>query len=40
MSATGNYDVAIGERIVVYNCIVMVNQIRHRSKREIMDIVV
>ena len=35
-----NYDVAIGERIVVYNCIVMVNQIRHRSKREIMDIVV
>jgi hypothetical protein len=40
MSATGNYDVAIGERIVAYNCIVMVNQIRHRSKREIMDIVV
>lgn len=35
-----NYDVDIGERIVAYNCVVMVNQIRHRSKREIMDIVV
>ena len=35
-----NYDVAIGERIVAYNCIVMVNQIKQRSKREIMDIVV
>ena len=40
MSATENYDVAIGERIVAYNCIVMVNQIRQRSKREIMDLVV
>ena len=35
-----NYDVAVGERIVAYNCIVLVNQIRQRSKREIMDLVV
>ena len=35
-----NYDVAVGERIVKYNCIVLVNQIRQRSKRKIMDLVV
>jgi hypothetical protein len=35
-----NYDVAVGERIVAYNCIVLVNQIGQRSKREIMDLVV
>ncbi len=35
-----NYDVAVGERIVAYTCIVLVNQIRQRSKREIMDLVV
>lgn len=35
-----NYDVAVGERIVAYNCIAIVNQIGHRSKREIMDLVV
>ena len=35
-----NYDVTIGGRIVVYNCIIMANQIMQRSKREIMDIVV
>ena len=35
-----NYDVAVGERIVAYNCIVLVNQIRQRSKREIMGLVV
>ena len=35
-----NYDVTMGERIVAYNCIVMVNQIRQRPKREIMDIVI
>ncbi len=35
-----NYDVAVGERIFAYNCIVMVNQIRHRPQREIMDIVI
>ncbi|EQB70276.1 MAG: hypothetical protein AMDU1_APLC00064G0012, partial [Thermoplasmatales archaeon A-plasma] len=27
-------------RIVAYNCIVLVNQIGQRSKREIMDLVV
>ena len=35
-----NYYVAVGQRIVAYNCIVLVNQIRQRSKREIMDLVV
>ncbi len=35
-----NCDVAVGERIFAYNCIVMVNQIRHRPQREIMDIVI
>ena len=35
-----NYDFAIGERITAYNCINMVNQIKQRLKREIMDIVV
>ena len=28
-----NYDVAVGERIVAYNCILLVNQIGQRSKR-------
>jgi hypothetical protein len=28
----GNYDVTVGERIAAYNCIVLVNQIRQRSK--------
>jgi hypothetical protein len=35
-----NYDVAVGKRIVKYNCIVLVNQIRQGSKRKIMDLVV
>ena len=35
-----NYDVAVGQRIVAYNCIVLIDQIRQRSKREIMDLVV
>ncbi len=34
-----NYDV-VGEGVVVYNCIVLINQKRQRSKREIMDLVV
>jgi hypothetical protein len=34
-----NYDVAVGERIVPYYCIVMVNQIRQKSKNEVMDLV-
>ena len=28
-----NYDVVVGERIVAYNCILLVNQIGQRSKR-------
>ena len=35
-----NHDVAVGERIVAYNCIVLVSQIRQRLKREIMNLVV
>ena len=38
MSRKQNYYLAIDEKIMRYNCVVMVNQIRHRSKREITNI--
>ena len=37
---SSNYEVTVGERIVAYNCIVPVNQLRQRSERKIMDLVV
>lgn len=35
-----NYDVSIGMKIVVYNTIILLNQIYNRPKRQIMDVVV
>ena len=35
-----NYDVTIGMKIVVYNIIILINQIYQRPKRQIMDVVV
>ncbi len=35
-----DYDVAIGMKIVAYNLVVMINQIGHREKRKIMDLVI
>ena len=34
-----NYDAAIGEIIVAYNCIIMVDKIKGRAGRKIMYIV-
>ena len=34
-----NSDVAVGERIVAYNGIILVNQLRQRLKRKIMELV-
>jgi hypothetical protein len=35
-----NYNVTISERIVAYNCTFMVNQIKKRTKKEIIDIII
>ncbi len=35
-----DYDVALGMKIVAYNLVVLINQMSHREKRKIMDLVV
>ena len=35
-----DYDVSIGMKIVAYNLVILLNQMYHRPKRQIMDVVV